>query len=384
MRIRLRALLFLLMTPAALAGAPFTELTLGEALEEAERSSRLLLLDFRAEWCGPCRKMEAETWPDERLGRWLAAHALVLQVDWDGRQDLVSDHEIRALPTVVAIRAGEEIDRLRGFVSAGELRSWLEGLALGRTSLDLQRERAGSREDDPLPGEARLRLAHALFRHHGLAEEAADELLFLWRARSEGRPGSRTCPREGLTRLSQVVAGEAPGLRVGLRHLQAELSSRAWSKDATIEEALTWLELNSVLGSSEQSLEWLEPFYDDPAIEHFLYDYTWFLLPTLTRDGHWAAAGRLIRPRLVKGLSCWIRTCTRSDLRRWACAAVALFAAERDEEAERVLDLIFEKDAEWSRRVCHQLLAREDVGAALGPVLPARLARLGPRAKTGP
>lgn len=105
----------------------------------AAAEGRLLVLHFTASWCGPCRKMEAETWPDPALAEFLRRHAVVAKVDIDVQPQEATAWKISAVPTLVVLRPGagggagvmEEAARLVGFVSAAELREALQPLAPG-------------------------------------------------------------------------------------------------------------------------------------------------------------------------------------------------------------------------------------------------------------
>ena len=78
------------------------------------------LVDFYATWCGPCRTMHPIL---DRLSATLGARVTILRYDIDDPQNaqLVADHNVRSVPTIVIYRAGRVVWRGSGVVSADHL-----------------------------------------------------------------------------------------------------------------------------------------------------------------------------------------------------------------------------------------------------------------------
>ncbi len=77
-----------------------------------------VLVDFFAEWCGPC-KMQAPIL-DELKGR-VGENATIIKIDVDKNPKVVSDMAIRSVPTLIIFRKGEIKWRQSGIFSADEL-----------------------------------------------------------------------------------------------------------------------------------------------------------------------------------------------------------------------------------------------------------------------
>jgi len=118
-------------TPESGKARPFVEQPFDQAVARATAEGRLLLVDFMADWCPPCRKMDEQTWPDAALAAWIGEHALALQVDADEEPALAARFGVRSLPTVLVLRDGVEVARRIGFQSAADLVAFCDSLRAG-------------------------------------------------------------------------------------------------------------------------------------------------------------------------------------------------------------------------------------------------------------
>jgi thioredoxin 2 len=70
-----------------------------------------VLVDFHAEWCGPCKWIVPTL---EEVARAKAGELLVVKVDTDEAPELAEEYRITSVPTVVLFQDGKEMDRSRG------------------------------------------------------------------------------------------------------------------------------------------------------------------------------------------------------------------------------------------------------------------------------
>lgn len=85
-------------------------------------TSKLLIVDFMADWCGPCRFMEPRL---DAVSRKLRGVDFV-QVNIDEAKTAVRSFGLRKVPTVLVIKSGVELARREGVASEGELLSMVQ------------------------------------------------------------------------------------------------------------------------------------------------------------------------------------------------------------------------------------------------------------------
>jgi thioredoxin 1 len=77
--------------------------------EEAVSSYDVVLVDFYADWCGPCKMLEPTV---ERLAA--ETDAAIVKVDIDQNQQLATQYQVRGVPTVMLFADGHPAERLVG------------------------------------------------------------------------------------------------------------------------------------------------------------------------------------------------------------------------------------------------------------------------------
>ena len=81
------------------------------SLDRALREHPLVVLDFGAEWCPPCKRMQPIV---EDLGARLRGRVLVATVDADRNDAAAARYGVMGLPTLVLLKDGRVVDRLAG------------------------------------------------------------------------------------------------------------------------------------------------------------------------------------------------------------------------------------------------------------------------------
>lgn len=100
-----------------------TTITQDNFEEQVLQSDQLVVLDFWAEWCGPCRMISPII---EELSTEYEGQALVGKVDVDSNPDLSLRYGVRNIPTILFIKNGEEVDRHLGATTKPNLKSKID------------------------------------------------------------------------------------------------------------------------------------------------------------------------------------------------------------------------------------------------------------------
>ena len=85
---------------------------------EVLENDKLVLVDFWAEWCGPCKQISPRL---EELANKYSENLTVCKVDVDENRELAIEYNIRSIPALIIFKRGEMVDSLIGAVSLEEL-----------------------------------------------------------------------------------------------------------------------------------------------------------------------------------------------------------------------------------------------------------------------
>ena len=79
---------------------------------------KLVLVDFWAEWCGPCKQIAPRL---EEIAEKYSENLSVCKVDVDQNRDLAIEYNVRSIPSLMVFKSGEQVDGLVGAVGIEEL-----------------------------------------------------------------------------------------------------------------------------------------------------------------------------------------------------------------------------------------------------------------------
>ncbi len=275
----------LLLTSPALATPPvFQDLTLDEAIEKSVEADRLLIVDATAEWCGPCKQMDATTWVDPGVVSWIEENAIAIQVDVDEREAEAERLNIQAMPTLVIYREGEVFDRSVGFLDAETLSERMRMWDDGTTWLD--KIAAEVDDGEGVDVEKRMDLAYE-FASAGKNAEALKHYLWLWDNMAlvddeyEGMRGAY------LASDMHDLAHEYEPAREAFLEMREALANQL-REGAGYDVLEDWMSLNEALCDKNATLEWFDRVKDR---ENAAGAFDWFsyeLSELLKENDRWA------------------------------------------------------------------------------------------------
>jgi len=108
-------------------GIEFFHGTFEEAKTEAKAQGKLIFMDAYAVWCGPCKMMSKNVFPQEKVGEFFNANFINLKVDMEKGEgvSLRRKYGVSAYPTLLLIDAnGEVVESIRGARGADALINW--------------------------------------------------------------------------------------------------------------------------------------------------------------------------------------------------------------------------------------------------------------------
>ena len=99
------------------------QFTDGNFEQEVLKSQQVVLVDFWAEWCGPCRMMGPTV---DQVASEYEGKVKVGKLDVDSNQQTASRYGIRGIPTILLFKGGQIVEQKVGAIGKGDFQKMLD------------------------------------------------------------------------------------------------------------------------------------------------------------------------------------------------------------------------------------------------------------------
>ncbi len=107
----------------------FKDLAFKDALKEASKGHKIIMVDLYTDWCGWCKRLDRDTYSDDNVGKYADENFVSLKMNAEQGEgiDLAKNYQVRGYPTILFFNEkGEEIHRLVGYQTALKFKETLE------------------------------------------------------------------------------------------------------------------------------------------------------------------------------------------------------------------------------------------------------------------
>ena len=93
-----------------------------ESFDQLVKDNKILICDFWAEWCGPCKQLAPTV---EEVADAMVGSVKVCKMDVDSNQDLAVQYGVRSIPTLLIFKNGEVASTQIGAISKQQLEDFI-------------------------------------------------------------------------------------------------------------------------------------------------------------------------------------------------------------------------------------------------------------------
>jgi thiol:disulfide interchange protein len=105
----------------ASAEVTFANLSFADAVKQAKKEKKLVMVDYYTTWCGWCKVLDKKTYTNKAVGEYANANMVSLKIDAEKGEgiNLVRRSSIQGYPTIIFYDGeGKEVSRIVGYVDA--------------------------------------------------------------------------------------------------------------------------------------------------------------------------------------------------------------------------------------------------------------------------
>lgn len=139
-------------------GTQFFKGTFAQALAKAKQENKKLMVDCYTLWCGPCRYMATNVFPNDTLGKFMNEHFVCMKLDMEHGEgpERNKTFHVKAYPTFIFFDAdGKEMNRFEGMAYQDEFQKRCERILKGEAPMteETRKEEAKNMEKRQNPAE---------------------------------------------------------------------------------------------------------------------------------------------------------------------------------------------------------------------------------------
>lgn len=124
------ALAFIALAVPLFAGGDINWVSYEDGMKESATSGKLVVIDFHADWCKYCVKMDKETFTNKAVIKEMTDNFVCISVDTDKEKKLQAEYDAKSLPTFWFLESdGQRINYLPGFADASAFLAVLQYLS---------------------------------------------------------------------------------------------------------------------------------------------------------------------------------------------------------------------------------------------------------------
>jgi thioredoxin-like negative regulator of GroEL len=200
---------YLLLTIVFVVFAPFGSIAqvswqydLEHALKLAKANGQLVFIDFYADWCGPCRKMDGDVWAKAEINE--ATEGIIMaKVDIDRYPAIAKAYSVTAIPRMMLIDPFEnKIDEITGYQDLSGMQRFLEDYPSDISNIVAALSRLEGKENETFANY--LSTGNAFTAHVGSIEGKA-QLKFASRASFYFNRAAKQAKKEGDPQLNNEL-----------------------------------------------------------------------------------------------------------------------------------------------------------------------------------
>ncbi len=96
-----------------------------ETFQKELATDQLVLVDFWANWCGPCKRLAPVI---DDIAREFQGKLKIIKIDADNNPTIAEKHEVSSLPTLLFIKNTKSVDMINGFVQKATIVEKIQSL----------------------------------------------------------------------------------------------------------------------------------------------------------------------------------------------------------------------------------------------------------------